>query len=167
MNTPQGPSPARRTRRHFTASAFVAWEGRVLLLLHRSKHLWLPPGGHVEPDEEPAAAAVREAWEETGLRVEITSAPAPPGERRALPRPEAVLQVEVEPGHIHLDLVYFARPVPGASLELRPNEEAIALHWWSASDLRATPPAGLPAPAGDLPAEVARLALLRLSAPVG
>lgn len=139
----------------------------MLLLLHSGKGLWLPPGGHVEPDEEPAAAAVREVWEETGLRVEITSAPAPPGEPHALPRPEAVLRVEVEPEHIHLDLVYFARPAPGAPLELRPNEEASALYWWSASDLRAAHPAGLPAPTGRLPADVTRLALLRLQSPAG
>jgi 8-oxo-dGTP pyrophosphatase MutT (NUDIX family) len=29
---------------------------------------WFPPGGGIEPGENAAAAAVREVWEETGLR---------------------------------------------------------------------------------------------------
>ena len=43
-------------------------EGRVLLL-RRPSGLWAPPGGQVEPGEEPAAAALREAFEETGVQV--------------------------------------------------------------------------------------------------
>jgi 8-oxo-dGTP pyrophosphatase MutT (NUDIX family) len=44
---------------------------RLLLCLHNDKNIWVTPGGLVEPGEEPADAAVRETWEETGLLVEI------------------------------------------------------------------------------------------------
>jgi 8-oxo-dGTP pyrophosphatase MutT (NUDIX family) len=44
---------------------------RLLLCLHRDKNLWVTPGGLVEPGEQPADAAVRETWEETGLFVRI------------------------------------------------------------------------------------------------
>ena len=150
--------------RHFTASAFVTHAGRVLLILHRAKGLWLPPGGHVEPDELPAAAAVREVFEETGLAVTITS-PRVPAERPGVaPRPEASLEVEVAPGHVHLDLVYFARPADGADPHaLRPNEEAAELRWWSGAELRRrVEDAG--GAAGDLPPNVATLALAALAA---
>lgn len=40
--------------------------GRVLLVDHRLAGLWLPPGGHVEPDEHPAVAAARELRGELG-----------------------------------------------------------------------------------------------------
>ncbi|MCZ4611313.1 NUDIX domain-containing protein [Streptomyces sp. Lzd4kr] len=41
--------------------------GRLLLVAHRKAGLWLPAGGHVEPDEDPWAAVVRECQEELGI----------------------------------------------------------------------------------------------------
>ncbi|SMX77694.1 ADP-ribose pyrophosphatase YjhB, NUDIX family [Brevibacterium aurantiacum] len=48
--------------------------GRVLLVLRGQepeKGCWSVPGGCAEPGETPAQTARREAWEETGLHVEI------------------------------------------------------------------------------------------------
>jgi 8-oxo-dGTP diphosphatase len=39
----------------------------VLLVDHLNARLFLPPGGHVEPDEHPATAARRECREELGI----------------------------------------------------------------------------------------------------
>ncbi len=47
-------------------------ESRLLLCLHRDKDIWVAPGGLIEPGEQPAEAALRETWEETGLIVDIT-----------------------------------------------------------------------------------------------
>jgi ADP-ribose pyrophosphatase YjhB (NUDIX family) len=44
--------------------------GRLLLVRQRDGGVWSTPGGSMEFDETPADAAVREAWEETGLMVE-------------------------------------------------------------------------------------------------
>lgn len=97
--------------RHFTVAVFVAWEGKVLLHYHRKLEMWLPPGGHIEQDELPDDAAVREVYEETGLRVELM------GERRddvedpvQLRRPAGVQLENIGPGHQHIDLIYFAKP---------------------------------------------------------
>jgi 8-oxo-dGTP pyrophosphatase MutT (NUDIX family) len=43
--------------------------GRLLLVRERDNDVWSTPGGLIEPDERPADAVVREAWEETGLHV--------------------------------------------------------------------------------------------------
>jgi len=45
---------------------------RLLLCLHADKNIWVSPGGLIEPGEQPADAAIRETWEETGLIVELT-----------------------------------------------------------------------------------------------
>ncbi|RDS83550.1 NUDIX domain-containing protein [Dyella monticola] len=55
-------------KKHFTASAFVLKaERQVLLLKHKKLGVWLYPGGHIEADETPDAAVLREVLEETGL----------------------------------------------------------------------------------------------------
>lgn len=47
-------------------------QGRVLLVQDKGSGLWGPPGGIVDPHELPSDAAVREAWEEAGVYVELT-----------------------------------------------------------------------------------------------
>jgi 8-oxo-dGTP pyrophosphatase MutT (NUDIX family) len=46
-------------------------EGRVLVARH-VVGTWVLPGGSIEPGESPADTAVREIWEETGLRVRLS-----------------------------------------------------------------------------------------------
>jgi 8-oxo-dGTP pyrophosphatase MutT (NUDIX family) len=45
---------------------------RILLCLHADKQTWVTPGGLIEPGEQPADAAIRETFEETGLHIDIT-----------------------------------------------------------------------------------------------
>jgi 8-oxo-dGTP pyrophosphatase MutT (NUDIX family) len=119
--------------RHFTVAVFVAWEGKVLLHRHRKLGMWLPPGGHVEENELPDDAAVREVLEETGLRVELV------GDKREdvsdpmqLHRPAGVQLENIGPGHQHIDLIYFARPVGSAVIEESFGEDKVG--WYGTED---------------------------------
>jgi ADP-ribose pyrophosphatase YjhB (NUDIX family) len=57
------------------AGAIIFDEGGRLLLIRRARPpaagFWSVPGGKCEPDEDPAAACVREVAEETGLTVSV------------------------------------------------------------------------------------------------
>nr|MBA3816243.1 NUDIX domain-containing protein [Parachlamydiaceae bacterium] len=44
---------------------------RVLLVDHKKAELWLPPGGHVDPGEDPKETVIREAKEELGIEAEF------------------------------------------------------------------------------------------------
>lgn len=53
-------------------SYFLLIDGEHLLLVdHINAELWLPTGGHVEPDENPRETVVRELREELGIKAEF------------------------------------------------------------------------------------------------
>ena len=125
----------RTLTRDFTATTFVVWRGRVLLHWHKKSGAWFPCGGHIEKDELPDEAAVREVLEESGVAVELVGERALQVEEpRQLLRPRGVQLEVISPGHEHIDLIYFARPArgyDGGLLEADPT-----LGWYAQADLR-------------------------------
>lgn len=114
---------------HVTGSALIISSRGIVLLKHKRLGIWLQPGGHVDPGEDPAEAAHREAMEETGLAVRHwSSAVEPP-----------LAHVDAHDGgrgHRHLDLRYVLsappqdpQPPPGESQQCRwfTWEEALLL----------------------------------------
>jgi ADP-ribose pyrophosphatase YjhB (NUDIX family) len=106
--------------RHFTASAIVFDEqDRVLLVHHNQIGLWLYPGGHIEPNEDPAQAAHREVLEETGISTEVISGGMfvhPAVTTHATPYTIIEMNVtDTKVGqHRHVDFVYVLRAVAGS-----------------------------------------------------
>jgi 8-oxo-dGTP pyrophosphatase MutT (NUDIX family) len=87
--------------------------------------MWLPPGGHIDPNELPDDAAVREVAEETGVVAELVGERGLPVEYpRQLVRPEGIQLESIGPGHEHVDLIYFARPIGGAICASRECDDA-------------------------------------------
>ena len=110
---------------HFTGSVFVfsAASGEVLLHHHRRLDRWLQMGGHDEGESDPAATALREGREESGLDDLVLLSPAildldvhpiPPGKG--------------EPAHAHFDVRYAAvtRRPSGARADAA---ESLGLAW--------------------------------------
>lgn len=115
--------------RHNTATGFVVDRDATLLHWHARVQAWLPPGGHIEPDEDPVQAVLREVREETELDVEVVPVLSA-GDRFEtvvqLEPPRTILVEDVEDEevgkHQHIDMIYFTRVVSSdAAGDVRPT----------------------------------------------
>lgn len=108
-------------------------DGSVLLVNHLNAGLWLPPGGHVEPDEHPAQTAQREAQEELGIGTGVSIGDSP-----------AFLTVTrtvgIDHGHTDVSLWYVLSAHRGQPLVLDQTEFRGA-RWWSLAEVGAADPA--------------------------
>jgi 8-oxo-dGTP pyrophosphatase MutT (NUDIX family) len=96
------PFDERLNEHHVTASAFVVSSRGVILHRHKRLGIWVQPGGHVDYNENAPEAALRETFEETGLRVRHLKEPL-------------LFHVDVHPGprgHTHYDLRYVLVSAP-------------------------------------------------------
>ncbi|CAN5555787.1 hypothetical protein BH20ACT2_BH20ACT2_09320 [soil metagenome] len=121
------PTRARRVVVRVIAPSFTVGamciiergDGAVLLVRHAYRARWGVPGGLLKRGEEPADAARREVHEEVNLTVALVGEPA--------------VVVDAEPGRV--DIVYRARPAPGADLaQVAPSSPEILEARWFAAD---------------------------------
>lgn len=143
----------------FTATAWLWYQEKILLIHHKKLGIWLAPGGHVDEHELPHQAAEREMWEETGIRVKaienhpFTEAkdseyvPNPFASnihwvckenywlRQGIGKPESVPEGwRKRKCEQHLALLYFVYPVKG--VEFRQNiEETLGIGWFSPDEV--------------------------------
>ncbi|MFF2484499.1 NUDIX domain-containing protein [Paenibacillus sp. NPDC058071] len=100
--------------REFTATVYVLnEEHNALLFMRRRKPpfvgCFFPPGGHLESNETPDEAAVREVLEETGYSIRLLSA-----QEDSHPEPGVIplafpinIQLErIDDQHDHIDYIY-------------------------------------------------------------
>jgi 8-oxo-dGTP pyrophosphatase MutT (NUDIX family) len=125
----------------FTVAIFVVHNARVLVIHHRKLDKWLPLGGHIELDEDPEQAALREAREESGFEVELLGDRPPttsPG-TRALIAPRFLDIHRISATHEHIGMIYWARPKTGA-LTLAAAEHH-DIRWCTVQELETLQPA--------------------------
>lgn len=123
----------------FTTSVYIVHDNKVLLHIHDKLGIWLPPGGHIELNEDPNEAAIREAKEETGLDVELVGeAPSydSPYKARELIPPKFLNRhfYDLTRTHEHVDCCYFARAKGDASLA-RPEIEGGVIKWMTKEEI--------------------------------
>lgn len=58
----------------YFAAGYLVKDGKVFLVHHKKFDKWTPPGGHIEENETPDQALIREWKEELSLDVDIMSA---------------------------------------------------------------------------------------------
>lgn len=134
-----GPAALERSggSEHVTASCFVLSPelDEVLLCYHRKGRFWVQLGGHIEPgDASVAAAALREAAEESGLDGLALLSPLP------LDLDRHALSSGFGRCSRHWDIGYGALADPAAPLVV--SDESDDLAWWPVDELPAEVPPG-------------------------
>jgi ADP-ribose pyrophosphatase YjhB (NUDIX family) len=125
----------------FTVETFIVNKDAVLLRKHDKYGIWLTLGGHIETDEDPVEACIREAKEEGNLDIKVVGeAPTFEGEDegRGIIPPKFINRHKVNETHEHVTFVYFAtsdtREVAQGEIELSED-----IRWCTLEDLRAMP----------------------------
>lgn len=109
-------------------------DGSSFLVLHRNAGRWLPPGGHLEPGEEAAGAARREAREELGIEPRFADDSTAPA---FLTVTEIVGR---DPGHVDVSLWFVLHGHRGMKMKLDEGEFTDA-RWWAPRELGELDPA--------------------------
>mgnify|MGYP003403966073 CR=1 FL=1 len=120
----------------FCSEVYIVYKDKVLLRKHDKAHKWLGVGGHVELDEVPTQAAIREVKEEVGLDVILVSPRLIPefneSKYNQLIPCWYMRQNRVDDIHTHIDLIYFAISDSDNVVPEKPDDE---WRWLTMSDL--------------------------------
>ena len=121
--------------KHFTATTYIVHNGKVLLHLHKKLGIWLAMGGHIDANELPEDAALREIEEESGLIVSLYNPDKQldMGNVEQLHRPMHILLEDINGTHQHIDFIYYAK---SETDKLSPQDgEGTTLKWFTAEDV--------------------------------
>ena len=116
----------------FTVEVFIVYKGKVLLRKHDKYKIWLSVGGHIELDEDPNEATLREVKEEVGLDVKLVDTRAvdvSDEESKDLIPPFAMNRHRISDTHEHVTFVYFARASTDKIVADNKNEISDEIKW--------------------------------------
>lgn len=122
--------------RHFTSTTIIVHDNKALLHLHKKLDIWIPVGGHIDRDELPQEAAIREIKEETGLEVKLYNPDKQihMGDVLQLLRPMHILLENINKFHQHIDFVFYAT---SDSDKLHPQDgETNNLKWFTSEEIK-------------------------------
>ena len=124
--------------RHFTAITHIVHNNKALLQFHKKYKMWIPVGGHVERDELPHEAALREAKEECGLEVILyqhdKNTKINANNAKLIISPVHTVLVDMNPNHQHIDFIFYAKS-KNPNFIPSPNE-AKEMKWLSVEEIK-------------------------------
>lgn len=103
---------------------------KMLLQDHLLAKLWIPAGGHVDPDEDPAKTAARECEEELGFVAGFLGEP--------IPHFITVTKTNGQGEHTDVSLWYVLQADESTPLVIEPGKFA-DIKWWDIDEILATP----------------------------
>ncbi len=120
--------------RHFCASTFIINPAnkKILLIHHKKFNRWVQPGGHIREDETFEEAALREAYEETGVKVRLLGERFPREDDYI--RPLGIQKNRNNKGDLHIDVIYPAVPINCINVTAQ-TSETYNVRWFSREEL--------------------------------
>ncbi len=119
-----------------TVEVLIVYNNKVLLRRHDKHDLWLSVGGHIELDEDPNQAAIREVRQEVGLDIELVGDVPQFKEEdyTELIPPRFLNRHQINPTHEHVTLTYFAR---SQTNKINPSKTEVSreLRWFSREEI--------------------------------
>ncbi len=125
----------------FTVETYIVHKNKVLLRKHDKLGIWLSVGGHIELDEDPNQAAIREVKEEVGLDIILDDS-------RQLVKSKTKNYKELIPPyflnihnygknspHKHITLYYFAKAKTNKIKQNMKEEKSKQIKWFTKEDL--------------------------------
>lgn len=122
----------------FTAEVFIVFNHKVLLRKHDKYKIWLSIGGHIELNEDPNQAVIREAREEVGLNIILDNRLLPVKKEDStedLIPPYYLKRNRINDNHEHITFVYFALSDTDNINELVSRERSEECKWFTKEDL--------------------------------
>jgi len=123
----------------FTVEVFIVFQNTVLLRKHDKYGIWLSVGGHIELDEDPMEAALREVREEVGLTVELSRTGLLREENsenyKELIPPRFMNIHRINDNHKHVALVYLATSQSDRVVEGE-SEKSKGWRWFTGDELQ-------------------------------
>ena len=126
----------------FCVEVFIVYKNKILLRMHDKYKIWLSVGGHIELDEDPIQAAIREVKEEVGLDIKIIGDAHGPlsghennrGYKYLIP-PRYLGRHPVSDTHDHVAFVYFATSDTDVIVNSLSEHEQSETRWVSKKEL--------------------------------
>lgn len=122
----------------YCVEIFIVYKNKVLLRMHDKYKIWLSVGGHIELDENPIEAAIREVKEEVGLNIEILDSKKLPEKEfdyESLLVPRYLGSHTVNDTHKHIVFVYFAKADSDGISDSKMEHERTKTCWATKEEL--------------------------------